>query len=143
MRNLELVLSIICCIKKSYFILLLVLCKVAWRTSTEPLTHNRLKPPTTSALLPQLQTTSVVPIPTTRSPYLTVNNITYATLQNPCEPTQAMCPIKCEMSNVSYHNRICETCYCSSEITKSFGKCYFMVRAYLFPEAWLCKYLFN
>lgn len=77
--------------------------------------------PTTVSTVP----TTIPPTITTsgtRSPYITVNNITYVTLRNPCQQKLAMCPTFCDKSNVSYHGRICETCVCKVLQKESFGK---------------------
>ncbi|CAG2212152.1 PAPLN [Mytilus edulis] len=77
--------------------------------------------PTTVSTVP----TTIPPTITTsgtRSPYITVNNITYVTLRNPCQQKLAMCPTFCDKSNVSYHGRICETCECKVLQKESFGK---------------------
>ncbi|CAC5389452.1 unnamed protein product [Mytilus coruscus] len=83
---------------------------------------NKISWPTT---VPTVPTTIQTTLTTsgTRSPYITVNNITYVTLRNPCELKFAMCPTFCEKSNVSYHGRICENCYCPKVPPKDvFGK---------------------
>ncbi|CAG2228407.1 unnamed protein product [Mytilus edulis] len=82
---------------------------------------NNILWPTTVSTVP----TTIPPTITTsgtRSPYITVNNITYVTLRNPCQQKLAMCPTFCDKSNVSYHGRICETCECKVLQKESFGK---------------------
>ncbi|XP_076081343.1 uncharacterized protein LOC143052239 isoform X1 [Mytilus galloprovincialis] len=82
---------------------------------------NNILWPTTVSTVP----TTIPPTITTsgtRSPYITVNNITYVTLRNPCQQKLAMCPTFCDKSNVSYHGRICETCVCKVLQKESFGK---------------------
>ena len=93
---------------------ILVLLLVSWDNVT-----TTTAPPTTSA--------AAQPTIGTRSPYLTVNNITYVTLQNPCVLRQAMCPVFCEMSNVSYKGRICENCYCPPQISKALGEVFILL----------------